>query len=314
PQPPARGSQPGARPAARSAAPAVRNPLPAPRSAAMAPAGSSGARDLGLFLLGMIVLSMVLFVVYLFASGTFDGLFTFSNPPRPTVPTLIEPTATSEIGETATPAPLEVIVPNAIGREERTAVQLFESSGLRAVADPPQNNDEIPAGLVFDQMPKPGEIITETSIVTYVVSLGPELITLPQVVSMRAPDAAFQLSNLGLEVRTVEEPDRLSQGFVFRTEPQAGVRLRPGDTVILFVSLGDRVRMPDVTGMTEDEARRRIEGVGLFLSFSDYQECDKLGALCDRFQPGEVVSSIPRSGDLVERGSGVTLGIRSLNP
>jgi serine/threonine-protein kinase len=299
-------------PTPRAPAPAPRTPLPAPRTTAAAPAMGGGGREIGLFVLGMIVLGVVLFGVYLFATGTFDGMFNFASGPRPTPPAAFEPTPTPESGATPTPS-TEIVVPNVLNRDEQAALQIFETSNLRAIADPSRYNDTVPAGIVFDQLPRPGEVISDTSIITYVVSLGPELLMLPQVVTMREQDAAFQLRGLGFEVQSVLEPDRLSEGFVFRMEPQAGVRLRRGDTVTIYVSLGDKVRMPDVTGMTEDEARRRIESIGLFLSFSDYQGCDKLGALCDRFQPGEVVSSIPRSGELIERGSGVTLGVRSLD-
>jgi beta-lactam-binding protein with PASTA domain len=66
---------------------------------------------------------------------------------------------------------------------------------------------------------------------------------------MRGVDAEFQLRSLGFQVQVVSAPDRLSAGFVFRTEPVAGTPLRRGDTVTIFVSLGDKVRMPDVTGL-----------------------------------------------------------------
>jgi serine/threonine-protein kinase len=69
--------------------------------------------------------------------------------------------------------------------------------------------------------------------------------------------------------------------------------------------------MPDVTGMTEDEARRLISSAGLTFSFADPQGCDKLGDLCNKFEVGQVVSSSPRGGDRVERGTAVTIGVRA---
>jgi serine/threonine-protein kinase len=103
----------------------------------------------------------------------------------------------------------------------------------------------------------------------------------------------------------------MSEGFVFRTAPEAGATLRRGDVVTLYVSLGDKVRMPEVTGLPEADARALIEQLGLFVSYSDYQSCDKLGALCERYGPGVVVSSVPRTGELIARGDGVTLGVRA---
>jgi serine/threonine-protein kinase len=80
--------------------------------------------------------------------------------------------------------------------------------------------------------------------------------------------------------------------------------------VTIFVSIGDVVIMPDVTGMSEQEAKRRISDAGLTWVYSDPQGCDKLGDLCDRFAPGMVVSSIPAPGARVPRGTAVTLGVR----
>lgn len=306
---------PVARPVAATAgaAPAppatVRPAIPAPRPAVItqAPPGSGG-RDLGVFLLGMLFIGLILGVVYLFATGAFDNLINVSGGPRP-VSTVVVPEATAEPSPTA--GPQLVAVPNLIDLTEREAIAALERANLLPYAELPRASDVVSPGLVFDQFPRPATVITASTVVTYVVSTGPELVTLPAVVTMRGADAEFQLRGLGLEVQVVSAPDRLSAGFVFRTEPAAGSRLRPGDTVTLFISIGDKVRMPDVTGRLESEALILIEEAGLNWSYSDYQGCDKLGELCDRFGPGVVVSSIPRGGELVDRGSAVTLGVRT---
>jgi beta-lactam-binding protein with PASTA domain len=281
--------------------------MPPPRSPAITQAPESGERDLGVFLLGMMFIGIVLGVVYLAATGTFDNLFNPGSGTRPPPITLPEPTATPEV----TPTPEMVMVPNVIGLDERAAIATIEGANLLPYAELPRASDVVSAGLVFDQFPPPATLVTVSTVVTYVVSTGPDQIPLPEVVTMRGVDAEFQLRSLGFQVQVVSAPDRLSAGFVFRTEPVAGTPLRRGDTVTIFVSLGDKVRMPDVTGLPEEEAIRRISAAGLTWSYSDYQGCDKLGDLCDRYAPGVVVSSIPRGGDLVDRGSPVTLGVRA---
>lgn len=295
--------------AAASAVPAAgRTALPPPRSplAAQAPS-ASGGRDLGIFLLGMMFIGLILGIVYLAATGAFDNLFHFNGGTRP--PPVVRPEVTVE--PTATPAPQMAIVPNVIGLDERSAIAAIEGAGLLPYAELPRASDVVSAGLVFDQFPPATTVVTASSVVTYVVSTGPETIPLPEVVTMRGIDAEFQLRSLGFQVQVVSAPDRLSAGFVFRTEPAAGTPLRRGDTVTIFVSIGDKVRMPDVTGLPEEEAIRRVVAAGLTWSYSDYQGCDKLGDLCDRYAPGVVVSSIPRGGELVDRGSPVTLGVRA---
>jgi len=303
-------SQPTPEPIAAAPAGNVahRTALPLPRSPVItqAPPASDG-RDLGVFLLGMMFIGLILGVVYLAATGTFDNLFHFSGGTRPPVVVLPQPT----VEPTATPAPQMAIVPNVIGLDERAAIATIEGAGLLPYAELPRASDVVSAGLVFDQFPPPTTLVTASTVVTYVVSTGPELIPLPEVVTMRGVDAEFQLRSLGFQVQVVSAPDRLSAGFIFRTEPAAGTPLRRGDTVTIFVSIGDKVRMPDITGLPEEEAIRRVVAAGLTWSYSDYQGCDKLGNLCDRYAPGVVVSSIPRGGELVDRGSPVTLGVRA---
>jgi serine/threonine-protein kinase len=55
-----------------------------------------------------------------------------------------------------------------------------------------------------------------------------------------------------------------------------------------------------------------IVNAGLGNPYADMQNCDKLGAeICAKFQPGHVVSSDPRGGDRVPRGTAVTIGVRA---
>jgi eukaryotic-like serine/threonine-protein kinase len=165
-------------------------------------------------------------------------------------------------------------------------------------------------GLVLDQFPLAGTTVTQTTVVTYAVSLGPTLIDVPDVQRVRSSNAQATLANLGFQVVVQEEASTLSEGFVTRQDP-VDVKLPKGETVTIWVSIGDKVTMPDVTGRSEEEARSLIANAGLTFSFADVQGCDKLGALCNQFGPGQVVSSIPRGGDRVARGTAVTIGVRA---
>lgn len=295
---------------------APRVPLPAPRPVVAAPApAASGGRDIGVFLLGLLLLGVILAIVYVIATVPLGDLFgTAAGRPRP-VPEAPSPTA---VTPTPSPTPEPIVVPDVIGLDERSAITILENAGLIPRAELPRYTDSptytvTAPGLVADQLPRGGEQVTSTTVVTYVVSLGPGLVEVPDVVTMRGVDAEFQLRGLGLEVEQVEEPNQLSAGFVFHMEPQAGVRLRRGETVRIYVSMGDVVRMPQVVGLTEEEARQAIDSAGLFVSYVDYQECGvRLSEdVCAQYPPGVVVSATVRAGELVERGTGVTLGVRA---
>jgi serine/threonine-protein kinase len=282
-------------------------PAARPSIAAQAPRESRGL-GFGGFLLALLLLAGVLGLVYLGATGLFNDLFSLTSGVAP-------PPVPTAVAAPPTPAPTGVPlahVPDLTGMTSEQARDAIVAATLTSREELPRYSDVISTGLVIDQFPLAGIEITATSTVTYAVSLGPEPIAVPDVAGMRATDAQAALSRAGFQVERQEEASRtMSPDFVIRSEPGPETRPLRGDTITIFVSIGDKVRMPDVTGLSEDEAKRRINEAGLTFSFSDPQGRDKIGDRFDQIAPGTVVSSVPRGGDLVDRGTGVTLGVRA---
>jgi eukaryotic-like serine/threonine-protein kinase len=307
----------------QSAAQIPRPSLPPMRSSVPVPASTSAGLGIGSFLIGVLLLGVVLAVVYLFATGALDGVFNAvaGSPSRPnggiigngsratpTVGASDEATATP----LTTPAP-EIQMPSLLGLEARQARETLFDLGVTAQEDAPRASEVISPGLVLDQFPPPGQLIDATTLVTFAVSLGPETAEVPNVVGLRVINARVTLEQLGFRVQIVEENSTtVSEGFVIRTDPVAGVLPPRGETITVVYSTGNKTTMPDVTNLPIEEARRQIAAAGLFISFEDNQSCDRLPAeICASTSPGQVVSSVPRGGERVERGTGVTLGVRA---
>jgi serine/threonine-protein kinase len=312
----------------RNSADGAAHPRPAPRAA---PVGSTTSRinlppprpplaaqpspegrglGFGGFLLGLLLLAGVLGLVYLGVSGFFTDLFSFSTGTAASPTAIVEPSAEPTAAPTGVPL---ATMPDLAGKTSQEAFIAVQTAGLTPREEQPRFSDTISQGLVIDQFPLPATQITQTSVVTFAVSLGAEPVEVPDVAGLSAASAQATLERLGFNVALREESSQtMSEGFVIRSEPRPPARPQRGDTITIFVSIGDKVRMPDVTGLSEAEARERISAAGLVWSFSDFQGCDRLPAdVCDRFGPGQVVSSIPRGGDLVARGAAVTLGVRA---
>nr|HRC77742.1 PASTA domain-containing protein [Kouleothrix sp.] len=279
-----------------------------PRPAVLQPRPDNHGMGVGGFILGLLLLGGVLGLVYLFAVGAFDGLFNFASS------TISRPPAGA-----ATEAPLPgtatvplVPVPDLVGKTEAEARAALQAQGLSAFVAEPRASDVITAGLVLEQFPPPNVPVNQSpaTVVTLTLSLGPELVDVPDVQRTRASDARSLLSAAGFQVQEQQETSDLSEGFVTRQDP-VNVKLPRGQTVTIYVSIGDKVVVPEITGLSEADARAKIEAAGLFVSFVDVQGCDKLGDLCNRFGPGTIVSSAPRPGSKVQRNSGVTLGQRA---
>jgi serine/threonine-protein kinase len=284
--------------------------LPSPRPP-LAAQTSPENRGLGFggFFLSLLLLAGVLGLVYLGVSGIFSDLFAFGTGAAAPPSGNAQPSAEATLEPSAVPL---IAMPDLFNNTRQEACSAVQAAGLVPLEEPARHSDTISSGLVLDQFPPPNTAITQTSTVTYVVSLGPEPVDMPDVAGLRANNAQETLERAGFQVQVQEEASRdMPEGFVTRSDPRPPARPLRGDTITLFVSIGDKVRMPDVTGLSEDQAKQQISAAGLNWSFSDLQGRDKLGDQFDRVAPGTVVSSVPRGGELVPRGAAVTLGVRA---
>jgi subtilisin family serine protease len=75
-------------------------------------------------------------------------------------------------------------------------------------------------------------------------------------------------------------------------------------------------QMPELFGLTEMQAREILLRLGVPAEqiVSDYQDRAKLGDLFERVAPFHVVSSMPHSGEIVNPGTLVVLGVRAPEP
>lgn len=271
----------------------------------------------GVFLVGMLTLAGVLAVVFVVSSGMLNNLF--GNPSRP--PTTPPPNGQST---EVVPSPTEVAtvtVPELVGLSDGDARTLLQQNKLIPVPSS-EHNRNVPQGIVITQAIPPGTIVEENSPVSYTVSLGPLLVEVPDVTGTRQDIARNQLAAAGLVVNVVEEPSqRVDEGFVIRQSPSATLRIPQGDTVTIYVSLGDVVRFPDVIGRSRAEAEAILANTpGLTLVFVDVQGRDRLPNF-DRYAPNEVVSAAwvtgndqvigINNGDYIPRGSSIVLGVRA---
>uniref|UniRef100_UPI002ACE6758 PASTA domain-containing protein n=1 Tax=Chloroflexus sp. TaxID=1904827 RepID=UPI002ACE6758 len=290
--------------------------IPSPRPTAARAPRQEGL-GCGVFLVGMLTLAGVLAVVFVISSGMLNNLF--GNPSR-------QPTTQPPSGQSTevVPSPTvvaTVTVPELVGRSDGEARTLLQQNKLVPVPSS-EHNRTVPQGIVITQAIPPGTIVEENSPVSYTVSLGPLLVEVPNVTGTRQDIARNQLAAAGLAVNVVEEQSqRVDEGFVIRQSPSATLRIPQGDTVTIYVSLGDVVRFPDVIGRSRAEAEAILANTpGLTLVFVDVQGRDRLPNF-DRYAPNEVVSAARvvgnnqvigiNNGDYIPRGSSIVIGVRA---
>ncbi len=99
-------------------------------------------------------------------------------------------------------------------------------------------------------------------------------VAVPGILNQDQAAAEAALKAAGLEVGTVTQApsDEDQVGKVIQTDPAGGTRVDEGTTVNLTVGTGpDAITVPNVVGLTEDEARANLENAGFTGSVSTRQ-------------------------------------------
>jgi serine/threonine-protein kinase len=124
-------------------------------------------------------------------------------------------------------------------------------------------------------------------------------ITVESVVGQNEATARAALEAQGLTVSVVRKPnDKMAKGLVVRQDPGAGTKLNKGENVELTVSDGaGSVKVPDVQGLSFDEAQSTLQDKGLNVVRRDEAS--------DSVDADKVTRTNPPAEASVERGSNV---------
>lgn len=164
-------------------------------------------------------------------------------------------------------------------------------------------SESVLAGLVIATDPTASSPVRRFERVELIVSKGPELFRVPDLVGRTGVDAAAGIGAAGLAVGALDEEydDTVPAGLVLRQSPEEGAERRRNAPVDLVVSLGPApIAVPDVTGLTEQEAIAALEQAGLEATVSDTPEYSRT------VPAGAVLAQSP-AGTEVQRGTAVAL-------
>lgn len=117
-------------------------------------------------------------------------------------------------------------------------------------------------------------------------------VTVPRVEGMHVDLAKKKLEEAGLVADVVSRhSNEVERNLVIRQEPSAGMVVKKGRTVTLYVSQGpEKVEMPDVRGLPRSQAEQLLSA---FLSRTVDEEYS------DEAPPGHVIRQEPAPGDRV---------------
>jgi beta-lactam-binding protein with PASTA domain len=203
--------------------------------------------------------------------------------------------------------PQLVAVPNAEGLTQDAATAAITGAKLKVGTVTQQTNNTVATGTVISQDPARGSSVAEGSSVSLVISLGPQMVTVPNVkgLNQAAATAAITAANLTMGIITPQTSNTMASGNVLSQDQPSGSSVAQGSPVNLVISSGpEMVAVPNVEGLTQAAATTAITAAKLTLGTFTQQTNNTVGA-------GKVISQDPGSGGSVVQGSPVNLVISS---
>ncbi len=205
----------------------------------------------------------------------------------------------------------EVVVPDVRNLSVEEAEEELAARGLRASVSF-DYSDELEKGMVIAQDVEPNTKVKKNRTIFLTVSQGKELLRVPDVTNYLVAEAEDMLRRAGFEIGERQEvsDDQAPPGTVLRQSPEANTMHPRGTEIELSVSKGapnpEVDQMPDLTGLTLNEARLEIIKAGLELDERSVTE-----RRSREQSEGRVIGQSPAPGITVREGTKIKLTLSS---
>ena len=190
-------------------------------------------------------------------------------------------------------APTLVEIPDLTGSEQAQALNDLQSLGF-IVGIENAADSSVPAGFVITTQPPADTITNPDTLVTIIVSVGPEAFPIPYVVDLEVARGVYVIKESGFQVGQQLEinDDNIPRGFIISQNPIAGTKMSPDSTVDLVISAGPSlIEISDLSRKSIVDAIEILETLGFEYEFiEEYSEDVSVGL---------VSHTIPRAGELV---------------
>ena len=238
-----------------------------------------------------VVIAVIIVVLLVFFVGRFTGVFGGGKTDN----------SQSKLDSTQT------TMPDVVGLSEKMADKKLSDNNLQMQVKSSENSDTVEKGNVISQEPKSGEVVSKYSKVSVVISLGSDAFDISKLnlVGKTKESAESLLKENGFSVDTKEEAsDTAAKGTVISYSP---TKPKNGERVTLTVSSGKKITkvvVPNITGMSESEAKALLETNGLVLG----KKAEQHSATVEK---GIITGQSLAAGSSVDSGSSVDFAVSS---
>jgi eukaryotic-like serine/threonine-protein kinase len=202
--------------------------------------------------------------------------------------------------------PGEVEVPELAGEDAAVADNLLKEKNLVLRIVDSQYQDDYPSNTIIKQEPPGGIMVRKDRQILAVISLGPELMEVPNLMgqSLRESRVAIGNNKLNLGKVTRVKKDFAEPGEVLAQNPQPGQQVKRGTEVRLMVNEGEEtmVRVPKLVDKTIDDLAKELEKSNLDMGTVTW-------VWNDNSYQGDIISQIPGPGSMAQPRSKVDVKI-----
>ena len=197
----------------------------------------------------------------------------------------------------------KVIVPSLAGLTVKEATSELADLGLDLKVEREEFSEDIPENRVINSSPAGGGRISPDGTVEVTISKGKERYIVPTLQGLKIEIAEGLISDNNLIVGEIIEEfsSEFPKGFIMRSSPAAGERIKRDSQVTLYLSKGvEQVGVSSYQGKSGEQALNELTEAGF--------DVETKYVFSEDLPIGAVVSQIPSGGD-IDKGSVVTLTV-----
>ena len=190
-------------------------------------------------------------------------------------------------------APTLIEIPDLTGSEQAQALEDLQNLGFK-IGIENSADASVPAGSVIRTQPPSNTIVNPDSLVTIIVSVGPEAFPIPYVLDIETERAIYIVEESGFTLGQLLEvnDENIPRGFIISQNPVAGTKMSPGTTVDLVVSKGPSlIVISDLSRKSPEDAIQILETLGF--------EYELIEEYSKDVEIGLVSGTIPEAGEIV---------------
>ena len=203
----------------------------------------------------------------------------------------------------------EIKAPDFVGLTYEEALDVIAQKEYKKLELVSTDGTKIPEdieGVVKEQYPKADKTIKNTATIKLTFGEAPkEKIQVPDLEGRTESDAIDALEKEGFRVKIdYEASDEIPEERVVRTSPAANSEVETGTEVTIYLSSGTEdkyTRVPDLLGITEAEAEKRLKEADLVLGSTK--------SVTNDAKAGTIVKQSRDEGDRVEKGFAIDVEI-----